>query len=86
MPESEGDGLRVLLHRAVDVHAGVDAGVLDAEAEGEVCVVVLEAGVGLRFEVGEESGFVAGGVGGVEGDEGVVSSGGGVLEVCDAEL
>ena len=46
------------------MHAGLDEGVLEAEAEGEVGVV--ERGRGVGFEVGEEGGFVVRGVRGVD--------------------
>ncbi len=85
MLEGELDGLEVLAHGGVDVHAGLDALVLDAEAQGEVAVVELGVLEGLRFEVGEEGGFVGGGVGGVDGDEGVVHGGVGGVELVDDE-
>ena len=84
--EGEGDGREVLRHGGVDVHAGLDARVLDAEAEGEVGVVEGVRGEGLGFEVGQEGGFGWGGVGGVDGDQGVVDGGvGGVERVDDEE-
>lgn len=83
--EGQLDGLQVLAHGAVDVHAGLHALGLDAEAEGEVGVVELGLLEGLRFEVGEEGGFVGGGVRGVDGYEGVVDGCVGGVELVDDE-
>ena len=56
MGEGEIDGLHVLAHIRVDVHAGQDAVVLDAKAQGEIGVKARFVALGL--EVRKESGFV----------------------------
>lgn len=85
MLEGEFDGLQVLSHRAVDVYAGLNTLVLDAEPEGEVGVVELGLLKGLGFEVGEECRFVGGWVRGVDRYEGVVDGCVGGMELVDDE-
>ena len=84
--EGERDGGRVFTHGRVDVHGGLNAGVLDAQAEGKVDVIGGGGGEGLGGEIGQEGGFGRGGVGGVDGDEGIVDGGVGGAELIDAEV
>ena len=66
MFEGEVDCRGVGAHGGVDVDGGLDAGMLDAETEGEVSVVGGGIGEGVCGEVGEEGCFGGGGVRGVD--------------------